>query len=110
MPCAARPRARLRVLNPSPRAPTEATVRIDTVVPVIAWPGARRVGYVVRRDGPRQEEWYAELIYDDLPVLVPCRRVNRESDPYGIYILDDGSIWRSAWPRAGSIMGEVIRP
>lgn len=81
---------------------------VDTVMPVVAFASEQRLGYVVRRDGSQGAEWYIETRINRLRVLIPCRRANRADDPYGVYLLADGSIWRSTFPQSLPIVAEIV--
>ncbi|MCY0864880.1 MAG: hypothetical protein OWQ57_08020, partial [Sulfobacillus sp.] len=85
-----------------------ARTPVDVVIPIVALPGEDRVGWVVRRYGYRQEELYCEVTVQMIPALVPCRWLSHMSDPFGVYVLEDGSLWRSAWPQHVAIYAAVV--
>ncbi len=82
---------------------------VDMIVPAVTITTERHIGYVVRREGFQGEEWYAEIKINDVRALIPCRQANRAEDPYGVYILADGSLWRSAFPQPLPVVAEVIQ-
>lgn len=102
-------RERLAVVKPSSDSAQKNVRPVDTIVPVMAVLTEHRIGYVVRREGFQGEQCYAEIRVDGMRVLIPCRRANRAEDPYGVYILADGSLWRSAFPQTLPIVAEVIQ-
>lgn len=82
---------------------------VDQIIPVLNNHHEEPIGMVIRRVGFQNEEFYCETHIHELRVLIPCRRVNRIDDPYGVYILADGSLWRSMQPAVPvSIIGQVV--
>ena len=57
----------------------------------------------------RIAELFVEIEQNGWTVLVPCRRVNRCTDPTGVYILADGSVWSSSETAPQPIVAEVVR-
>ena len=54
-------------------------------------------------------EIFMEVHHQGWVVLVPCRRVNRITDPQGVYILEDGSVWMNADEAPHPVVAELIR-
>ena len=82
---------------------------VETLVPVLA--DGQTVGTLVLRQPTRDRvELLVKIQQGSLHALVPCRRVTRATDPHGVYILEDGTLWTTADPVASSpVMAEVLR-
>lgn len=53
---------------------------------------------------------YVEIPWHGIVALVPCRRVNRATDPVGVYVGEDGSVYRSMVPADAHIWAQVVQP
>lgn len=42
--------------------------------------------------GGQSPDWFVQWLMGDTYVLIPCRRVNRIDDPYGVYITADKQV------------------
>ena len=52
---------------------------------------------------------FAEISHRGVTALVPCRRINRVTDPHAVYILEDGSLWLgNATHPQQTIIAEVL--
>ena len=94
---------------PSPSVSDRVHI-VETLVPVLA--DGQTVGTLVLRQAPTRNrvELLVKIQQGSLHALVPCRRVNRATDPHGVYILEDGTLWTTADPVASSpVMAEVLR-
>ena len=76
------------------------TERFEPVIPVFAGllsdgesiPVAWVHRAVSGREGP---EFYLQVVVEGVEVLLPCRRTNRITDPYGVYLVGEGHPWCS---------------
>lgn len=106
-----------------PTAPATVHRRFELAVPIFS--GIEAIaqgkpvpgGWIHWKTPPSADqppEFALEVAVDGAQTLLPCRRVNRITDPYGVYIAEDGRIW-CAWtgmaPKAvqAQVVGADIR-
>ena len=91
---------------------TDSPSDFDRIFPVYRH-GVHTCGRLIYRSVQTQfgriAELFVEVEHQGWTVLVPCRRVNRRTDPAGVYILADGSVWTSPEPVPQPIVAEVVR-
>jgi hypothetical protein len=77
------------------------TERFEPVVPVYAGlvPEGEPIPVAwvhrVTRPGRDRPEFYLQVVMEGVEVLLPCRRTNRITDPYGVYLVGEGHPWCS---------------
>jgi hypothetical protein len=85
---------------------------VDSIFPVYRH-GVHICGRLIYRSVQTQfgriAELFVEIEHQGWTMLVPCRRVNRQADPEGVYILADGSVWTSPETAPQPIVAEVVR-
>jgi hypothetical protein len=84
--------------NPAPTREaltTSAPRVVDHVLPVCVGTGETVARVIVRGDGALPELVVA-VDWAGITVYVPCRRVNRITDPQRYYIAADGTLYQSA--------------
>lgn len=84
---------------------------IDALIPIFEGDLSAQVGTMRYRSRYVESQMiFAEITRSGVTALVPCRRLNRITDPCGVYILADGSLWMSTTesPHA-PVVAELIR-
>jgi hypothetical protein len=77
------------------------STRYEPVIPVYA--GFRATGepipvawvHRVSQPGRKPPHFYLEVVVEGVPAMLPCRRTNRITDPYGVYLVGEGHPWCS---------------